>query len=292
MGRSSKSRLPRVLLVILIVLIAGAAAVLAWLLAAPDSAAEASQLFSPAATEVPATAEPTASPTPVPTPTATPKPTAEPSPTPVPVELTETGDAGQEYIDKFVFLGDSTTYGLGAYGILPFTQIWADSIGTLALFNWEIDPIAYYDPADPYNAQSLSIPDCAARRQPEYLMITLGINGIAFLDEDGFKDYYVRMIQAIQQASPDTKIICQSIYPVIDSYVPNGISNEKVNAANRWVYDIAAQTGVRYLNSHDVLMDGSGQLNGDYTDDTAMGIHLNAAGFSVLLENIRTHAYQ
>ena len=289
MEHSSKSALPRVVLAVMIVLVIGAAAVLVWLLVSPGGT---ETFLAPSETAVPATAEPTASPTPVPTPTATPEPSPEPSATPVPVELTETEDAGQEYIDKIVFLGDSTTYGLGAYNVLPFTQIWADTIGTLALFNWEIDPIAYYDPADPYNAQELSIPDCAARRQPEYLMITLGINGIALLDEAQFKDYYVRMIQAIQQASPDTKIICQTIYPVIDSYVPNGISNEKVNAANQWIYDIAAETGTRYLNSHDVLMDQAGQLNAAYTDDTAMGIHLNGTGFSVLLQNIRTHAWQ
>ena len=247
---------------------------------------------APTASPIPATAESTASPTPAPTPTATPEPTAEPSPTPVPVELAETEDAGQAYIDKIVFLGDSTTYGLGAYGILPFTQIWTDSIGTLSLFNWATDTIAYYDPANPYSAESLYIPDCAARRQPEYLVITLGINGIALLNEAEFRDYYVNMVKAIQAASPDTKIICQSVYPVIDSLVPNGISNEKVNAANEWIYDIAAQTGVRYLNSHDVLMDDSGGLDRAYTDDTAMGIHLNSAGFSVLLQNIRTHAYQ
>ena len=123
-------------------------------------------------------------------------------------------------------------------------------------------------------------------------MITLGINGIALLDETQFRDYYVRMVQAIQQASPDTKIICQSIFPVIDSRVPNGISSEKVNIANQWICDMAGQLGVRYLNSHDVLMDETGQLSTAYTDDTAMGIHLNTNGFEVLLNNIRTHGYQ
>lgn len=279
----------RHVIVILVCLIAAGLAVLVFLLVRyADGPRSVSPTQSPMESSVPASPAPTA----IPTPTATPEPTAEPSPTPASVELGETEDAGQEYIDKIVFLGDSTTYGMGAYDVLPFTQIWTDESGTLALFNWEVDPIAYYDPADPYNAESLSIPDCAARRQPEYLVITLGINGIALLDETEFKDYYVRMIQAIQAASPDTKIICQSIYPVMDSYVPNGISNEKVNAANKWIYDIAAQTGTRYLNSHDVLMDGSGQLNGEYSTDTSMGIHLNTAGFSVLLENIRTHAYQ
>ncbi len=293
MDRSSRGFLPRVILAVLIVLVLAAAAVLVWLLASPKSASQVSERFAPVATAEPL---PTQAPTAVPTPTATPEPTAEPTATPeptaVPVMLGETPDAGQEYIDKIVFLGDSTTFGLSAYGLVPATQVWTDSIGTMSLFNWELDPIAYYDPASPYTAESLMIPDCAARRQPEYLIITLGINGIALLDEGQFRDYYVRMVQAIQEASPNTKIILQSVFPVIDRYVPNGISSEKVNAANVWIYDMAGQLGVRYLNTHDALMDETGQMRADYCDDTAMGIHMNTTGLNALLDFIRTHAYQ
>ena len=199
---------------------------------------------------------------------------------------------GQEYIDKFVFLGDSTTYGMGAYDVLPFTQIWTDEAGTLALFNWEVDPIAYYDPADPYNARSLSIAEAAGVRKPEYLLITLGVNGIALLDETQFKDYYTELVRAIQAASPDTKIICHSIYPVLDDVTPSGIDNAAVNAANGWIYEVAQATGVRYLNSHDLLTDSTGNLRREYSNGDSMGIHLNTAGFDVVLSNIRTHGWQ
>ncbi len=246
---------------------------------------------APVSTSPPAPTAALPTSTPEPTPTSEPTPSPTPEPTPVPVELGETEDAGMEYIDKIVFLGDSTTYWLYGYDVLPHTQVWTDSIGTMSLFNWAVDPIAYYDPASPDQPVELSIPDCAARRRPEVLVITLGINGIALLDEAGFKDYYVNLIQAIQQASPDTKIILQSVYPVNDSEVPRGISNAGVNAANGWIYDIAVQTGVRYLYSHDLLMDETGNLRDDYNNHDGMGIHLNVAGLSVVLQNIRTHAW-
>ncbi len=214
-----------------------------------------------------------------------------PEPTPVPVELGETEDAGQEYIDKIVFLGDSSIYWLAGLGILPFTQVWTDSVGTMSLFNVYIDPIAYRDPATPDVVESLLIPDCAARRQPEILIITLGLNGIAMLDEEAFRGYYTDVLTSIKEASPDTKIICQSILPVMDSRVPAGISNEKINTANQWIYSMAEEMGVRYLNSHDALMDENGQLRTDYNDDLAMGIHMNTTGFEALLTHIRTHAW-
>ena len=287
MEPSSKNMLPRVLVVLLAVLVAVALGVLVWLLVSPGS-----PIAAPEPTPSPSP-EPTAEPTPEPTPSPTPEPTPSPTPepTPVPVELGPTEDAGQEYIDKIVFLGDSSIYWLAGLNMLPFTQVWTDSIGTMSLFNVPSDPIAYYDPANPTVAESLLIPECAARRQPEILIITLGLNGIAMLNEEQFKGYYTDMLAAIQQASPNTKIILQSILPVMDSRVPKGISNEKINTANQWVYAIAEQMGVRYLNSHDVLMDETGNLRTDYNNDLAMGIHMNTTGFEALLQNIRTHAW-
>ncbi len=292
MDRKNSGAAVRVLLIVLLCLVFLAAGMLVWLLLhMNESPAEAS--FSPTSppyvTAVP-TAEPTA--TPVPTPSPTPEPTATPVPTPVPVELGETPDAGQEYIDKIVFLGDSTTYWVYGYGVLPRTQVWTDEQCTMSLFNVPVDPIEYHDPATPEVAESLLIPDCAARRKPEILVITLGLNGIALLNEEQFKDYYVTMVREIQQASPDTKIICNTAFPVHDSEVPRGISNAGINAANQWIYDIAVETGTRYLNSHDLLMDENGQLLDEYNNHDGMGIHINASGWQAVLMYIRTHAWQ
>ena len=237
------------------------------------------------------TAVPENAPTPIPTPTAVPEPT--PVPSAETVDLPETADMGQEYQDKLVFLGDSTTYGMGAYSVLPFSQIWVPANGTLALFNWAIETIDYFDPAAPDSSQPLSISDCALVRQPEILVITLGVNGVSFLDEASFKQYYGDLIGAILAVSPNTKIICQSMYPVIDAKATGyGITNAKINAANVWIRDVAAANGARYLNTHDLLMDGSGDLNAAYSNGDDMGIHLNPDGFAVVLQNLRTHPYQ
>ena len=286
-SKSSKKKLPRVLLAIMVVLVAAALAALAWILLSPTS-----PIAAPPPTPTPEpTAVPTPSPTPTPVPTPEPSPTPTPEPTPIPVELGPTEDAGQEYIDKIVFLGDSTTYWLYGYGVLPRTQVWTDEQCTMSLFNVPVDPIEYHDPATPDVAENLLIPDCAARRRPEILVITLGLNGIALLNEEQFKGYYVDMIHAIQAASPETKIICQTAFPVHDSETPRGITNEAIDTANRWIFDIASETGVRYLNSHDLLMDETGQLRDDYNNHDGMGIHVNADGWNAILMNIRTHAW-
>lgn len=228
----------------------------------------------PAVSEAPPTAEPTAAPT--------------PEPTPPPTVLGQTEDRGEDYIDRFVFLGDSTTYGMAYYDVLPHSQIWTPASGTLTISNWAVESIEYYD--EQGNTQSLSIADAAAKRQPEYMLITLGLNGISFLDEAGFKEYYTSLVQAVQAASPGTKIICNSIYPVIGSEVSADIGNDRIRTANVWIQDVAAGTGTRYLNTHEALTDLNGDLRDEYCNGD--GIHLTPKGFDVVLQTIRTHGYQ
>ena len=233
--------------------------------------------------EVPAMAEAAPDET-TPTPEPTPSPTPEPSPT----ELEETEDMGEEYLSKFIFLGDSTTYGLAAYDALPWTQMWTTSLGTLDLSAQSYAEIDVY--SDDGSVQSMTIRDAVASLKPEYLIITLGINGISYMDEVEFKEEYTDLIGTIQSASPDTKIICNSIYPVIDPDAPIGINNAGVDQANKWVYEIAESTGTRYLNTHDALTDETGSLRAEYCNGD--GVHLDTPGCETVLMTVRTHGYR
>lgn len=215
-----------------------------------------------------------------------------PAAPPASTVLAEGADMGMDYQNRLIFLGDSTTYGMYAYGQLPAYQVWVPASGTMSLFNWAAETIAYYPYGDTVNAQSLSIADAAAAARPEYLVITLGINGVSLLDEQQFKDYYTGLIQAIQTASPSTKIICQSIYPVIDAQTPEGIKNDRINAANGWILDVAGQMGVAYLSTHDALTDSTGNLSMDYIGADSDGIHMDQRGYEAILQYVRTHPWQ
>lgn len=203
--------------------------------------------------------------------------------------LAETADAGQAYIDKIVFLGDSTTYGLRAYKMLAggkdTTQVWTPKTGTLTLSQASFVTIFY-----PETDEELTIADAVAKKKPEYLVITLGVNGVAFMKEDYFKSEYKKIIDSVQTASPDTKIICQSIFPVAKSYARlDSINNDLIDAANKWICEIAAECGVKYLDTNSALRDADGWLPEDYHNGD--GMHLQTNSFTIELNNIRTHAW-
>ncbi|MCD8256624.1 MAG: GDSL-type esterase/lipase family protein [Oscillospiraceae bacterium] len=205
--------------------------------------------------------------------------------------LTETSDGGRNYLNRLIFLGDSTTYGIGAYyragytDLCPATQVWTPASGTLTLSNYSFATIVY-----PQTGEELTITEAVTRSKPEYLVITLGVNGVSFMDEDWFIRDYTALVQNIQTASPDTKIILNSIYPVAVSYqYQSSINNQKINAANGWIEQIAADTGCRFLYSFEAVVGADGYLpessqNGD-------GLHLNGGAFCTVMQYIRTHAY-
>ena len=233
-----------------------------------------------------------AAPTDAPLPSNPPVENTDPPVYTAPTRLGTTPDAGREYLDKIIFLGDSTTYGIGVYygygftDLCPSTQVWTPASGTLTLSYYNIATIVY-----PETGEELTIVDAVKRAKPEIRVITLGVNGISFMDEEWFIRDYTALVDSIKDASPDTKIILNSIYPVAASYKHQGdINNDKIRAANTWIERIAEATGSRYLHSFESLVGADGYLpessqNGD-------GLHLNGESFGTVMNYIRTHAYQ
>jgi len=202
------------------------------------------------------------------------------------VELQQTEDFGQEYLDKFVFLGDSTTYGLAAYGIVRKEQVWTPTNGTFSLFDQAHIKIKY-----PETGAELTIEEILELKKPEYMLVTLGVNGVSNMPEDWFKSEYIALIGRIRRASPDTKIIINSIYPIANSYAyQNEINNTKIVEANTWLIDIAATTGTRFLNSHSCLVNEESVLPEDMHNSD--GMHLTDAAFDKVMDYIRTHGYE
>ena len=208
-----------------------------------------------------------------------------------PVVLAETEDMGQEYLDKIIFLGDSRTYSYKAYGVLSggkeTTQVWTPKSGTMALYEQGYVMIRY-----PETGTDMTVREAVKLKQPEYMVIGLGTNGMASMSEEVFKAEYKALINDIKSLSPNTKIMLNSIYPVANYYKNlDQINNQKIAERNQWIIQIAEETGVKFLNTSEVLTDENGWLNIDY-DNGGGATHLNKVGNELVMNYIRTHGYQ
>ena len=258
----------------------------------PGNTAAPEQTASPAPETTPEpTAEPTTEPTPEPTPEPPPPVNSEYGQidTRSPALLRGTGDMGQEYIDSITFLGDSTTYGLKAYAVLTdgkkTKQVWTPSNGTLTLSYQGFVDIWYPD-----DDVEISIRAAVERKKPQRMIITLGVNGISFMDKDYFISEYTDLVTSIQDISPNTEIILQSIFPIASNYeYQKDINNKKICEANTWILSVAEATGVKFLNTYTVLIGENDYMIDAYQNGD--GLHLNGDGFRVVLDYIRTHGY-
>lgn len=211
--------------------------------------------------------------------------------------LTETDDLGQEYIDKITFLGESTTYGLQRYGLLSNHQVWTGatctdgrvkSAGTLSL-SPSIDKTRIYYPE---TGEALTVGEALARKHPEYLVITLGLNnGASYYSEDEFKQCYRILLNAVVEASEDTTVILQSLFPVADTCKIKAYTPERIRLCNTWICDLASEYEMYYLDTISVLSNTNGYLYAEY-DNGGDGIHLNGMGLAVVLSYVRTHGIQ
>ena len=222
-------------------------------------------------------------------PVQSPEPTFEAAPQPPATVLGETADMGQEYLDSIIFLGDSTTYGMKYYGVLSggkdTQQVWTPSSGTLTLSYQGFATIVY-----PPTGEEIPIREAVERTKPAMMVITLGVNGVSFMDEDYFKSEYTSLVSDIKAISPDTRIILQSIFPVASTYeYLSSINNTNITEANKWVLAVAEETGCRYLDTTSVLVGEDGWLPQEYQNGD--GLHLNEVSFGIVTNYIRTHGW-
>ena len=198
--------------------------------------------------------------------------------------LTETADAGTDYLNNTLFLGDSNTVRLYNNGLISLQQFCAkEGIGTQVALNEGI--VTFKKDSNHY-----TIPQAVAMMKPRRVVMTFGTNDTG-MEVSDFIAHYTALIQAIQQSYPYTDIIVNTVPPVPadHSNYPH-MDQAKVDDFNMALLDLCEQLGVRFLNSAEALKGSDGYGIADYY--TSGDIHLKSAGLKAVLNYLRTHALQ
>lgn len=198
--------------------------------------------------------------------------------------LTETADAGTDYLNNTLFLGDSNTVRLYNNGLISLQQFCAkEGIGTQValsegIVTFKRDPNHY------------TIPQAVAMMKPRRVVMTFGTNDTG-MEVPDFIAHYTALIQAIQQSYPYTDIIVNTVPPVPadHSNYPH-MDQAKIDDFNMALLALCEQLGVRFLNSAEALKGSDGYGIADYY--TSGDIHLKSAGLKAVLNYLRTHALQ
>ena len=198
--------------------------------------------------------------------------------------LTETADAGTDYLNETLFLGDSNTVRLYNNGLISLQQFCAkEGIGTQVALSEGI--VTFKKDSNHY-----TIPQAVAMMKPRRVVMTFGTNDTG-MEVSDFIAHYTALIQAIQQSYPYTDIIVNTVPPVPadHSNYPH-MDQAKIDDFTMALLDLCEQLGVRFLNSAEALKGSDGYGIADYY--TSGDIHLKSAGLKAVLNYLRTHALQ
>ncbi len=213
--------------------------------------------------------------------------------------LKESEDMGQGYIDSFVFFGESTTYHLKSRGVLRggknTRQVLHNKSGT-AILDTETAKTPVFCPS---TGELLPLVEAVGLIKPRYMLLCFGLNGAVQnvnKGEEYFKACYRSLVEEIEYASPKTKIILASCYPVAENMDMTNYSvgyaelNAHIRTLNGWTEELCRDMSLRYLNSNEIMTDKNGNLKLEY--QAGDGHHLTAEAYLKILEYIRTHGYK
>ena len=205
--------------------------------------------------------------------------------------LAATKDAGEDYVNSTLFLGDSNTARFLKV-VNPETKTsYGTKSNTIGVVGMGIDAINSLACMD-FSTGRYTMPRSVAILQPERVIITMGTNNLSGSNTDytDFINRYTAQIKAIQDAYPSVDIIVNSIPPVAKNSTYYNVKMVQIDAWNEGIAKMCEKNGWKYLNSAEALIDSStGYAKSGYM--VSDGLHLSQEGLSALFDYIRTHSW-
>lgn len=191
------------------------------------------------------------------------------------------GRVDASYFDDAIFLGDSRTVGLRAFG--SFTNS-----GYFAKTGISVNSFFMYPATD--EETGLTLERTLSLRQYRKIYIMIGVNDIGGIPLENFESEFFDAVAKIKELQPEARIYIQSILGVTknkelsDSYHYN---NEKILERNALLKSKCDGDRLVYLNVFSAFSDADGYLNRECSSD---GLHLNSSNYNSWCEYLMDNA--
>lgn len=170
----------------------------------------------------------------------------------------------ESFFDDALFIGDSRLCGLRDYARLGEADYFCD-VG-MTIFNVRDRQVS------DVNFASTSLDSLLASKQYGKVYISLGINECGY-PMDSLISGYNSLVQTIQSAQPDAKIVLQSIMTVSRSFASSAsyFAVDHLAEINSHIASMADGGSVYYIDVNEVMADSEGYLPDEMSWD---GCHL------------------
>ncbi|MCI2046344.1 MAG: hypothetical protein LKJ90_01340 [Faecalibacterium sp.] len=196
--------------------------------------------------------------------------------------LPESEDAGEDYIENTLFIGDSNSYRYMCYGFTSLdNDIAVVGMGAGQILSLGCVKFKTY-------SDYITIPEAIKIMQPQRVVFGYGTNNLTG-DMKTYISTYEKAIQKCYKEYPYFDVMVNAIPPV-DKYrdYPN-VSMQNIDKFNAALVEMCERNGWKFINSSEALKDkdtGFAQTKFTLGD----GLHLSKEGCTALFNYIRTHS--
>ncbi len=196
---------------------------------------------------------------------------------PVPESEAKTAD----YLNSCIFVGDSITYGLASYNVVPSTNVYASmSMSISKVETGKIDT----------QYGEMTIAEALQLKQPENIYVMLGSNGAAFMSVNDMYQSFSSFMKIVSEICPESNVYILSVPPVTaekEASAESPISNADLDEFNTKILEYANRNDMYYVDISSALKDDSGKLpKADAEND---GLHLKYSAYEKLINYVLTH---
>ena len=189
----------------------------------------------------------------------------------------------EDYLKETLFIGDSNTEGISAYGFLPLQYV-LGSTGMPIQGVTKTRCIYFYG----YD-QPVTMATAVGMLKPRRVILSFGTNNAGGTTTKDFIKNYETAIAAIKKSYPHCDIIVESILPVKKNRSYPDIKKEDIDEFNLALAKMCKDKGYMFLNSAEIFKGKDGYAKNKYFSND--GIHMNTDGYKALLEYVENHKY-
>ena len=211
-------------------------------------------------------------------------PNAYPVDTSLGAILTESSDAGNDYLSSTVFIGDDNVVALTSSSSITVDRYVGEN--GLSVSNLTKKSCVYF--AD--DSSSYTIPQAISKMKPRRVIVMIGKNDLdGTMTADNFVQTYSQALDALHTAYEYCDIIVSAVPPVSKDSTDAAAVQTRIDQFNQSLAKMCEDNGYKYLNAAEVLKNKSGFAEDAYiSKDTGV---LTSSGVNAYLDYVTTHAY-
>lgn len=183
----------------------------------------------------------------------------------------------ENILEDIVFIGDSVTSGFGGYQKVDMSKVFATPC---------VAPSNIKDFSFTYGDTEYAALTILSFEQPEYAVISMGLNDINTYSPENFSELYMKFVKEAMIVCPNCEFYIMSITPV--SADCEDITNETIDKVNSQLEKTVSghESGkLHYVDCSSPLKDENGNMSEEYSSGD--GIHLNSGAYDIMLDKLR-----